>query len=489
MAQKITYLILLLCFSYAYIQAGKWNKPVYLDNGNHRVFPSKIVTIDSSNVSWLGIKSGFWLVNNDIDSISFVESLIRGNDTLNFKKEPYHNLNNIYAYIHGETTLLNLDTAIYYLTADSIVVIDSSHSVFNEFGMTVPRLENGIYYDSSYYFFITSPRINTGVVYPGLFELYERTKKFKHVFRFKNLNYFSELSIKENYICILDSFLIYPSEVNGYVRYNFNTDDTEYIQYQDIVEDSIPSVIINRYKDGVMHFISSDNMYYQLDLRTNEYKVKNMDDTPMYQNHKADTNYVRAYLEEINEKFTLYDVNIDFNPDGPGDTYGLYYILDSLGNWTFIDKNEPVGEQMAGPFISPDKERIWFYYYNKDGFIREDGVECWNYIVSYEVYAEPDDVEETDILHTLLPAKIYPNPAKKNITAEFFLNPHFRDKVEFAIYDYMGRKIKDLDSEYSYDKKEGWAIKSFNLEGISTGIYFLVIDNGTEKRSLGFAVD
>jgi hypothetical protein len=75
------------------------------------------------------------------------------------------------------------------------------------------------------------------------------------------------------------------------------------------------------------------------------------------------------------------------------------------------------------------------------------------------------------------------------VTVNFFLNPNYREKVKFEIYDYMGCKIKELDGSYSYNASEAFGSKQIDVEDISTGIYYLVIDNGSEKRSIGFAVE
>jgi hypothetical protein len=90
---------------------------------------------------------------------------------------------------------------------------------------------------------------------------------------------------------------------------------------------------------------------------------------------------------------------------------------------------------------------------------------------------------------TVQATKIYPNPTKKTATVRFFLNPNFRDNVKFEIYDYMGRKVKSLDNTYSYDQRTAFGTKTIDVVGIETGAYYLVIDNGNEKRSIGFLVE
>jgi hypothetical protein len=53
----------------------------------------------------------------------------------------------------------------------------------------------------------------------------------------------------------------------------------------------------------------------------------------------------------------------------------------------------------------------------------------------------------------------------------------------------MGRKVKALDNTYSYDQRTAFGTKTIDVVGIETGAYYLVIDNGNEKRSIGFLVE
>jgi hypothetical protein len=207
----------------------------------------------------------------------------------------------------------------------------------------------------------------------------------------------------------------------------------------------------------------------------------------MYKNHIDANPNLYISIWEINDDFMM--------------TNNLYQKLDSSiyikykgGDWRVIDRSFLGKYSVDGPeypVFSPDKDKVWFYFFYTvipDTVI--NGREMYKFLISYNIYKDTTSVaEETEGFPTVLPTKLYPNPAKRMVTVNFFLNPNYREKVKFEIYDYMGCKIKELDGSYSYNASEAFGSKQIDVEDISTGIYYLVIDNGSEKRSIGFAVE
>ncbi|TET24985.1 MAG: T9SS type A sorting domain-containing protein, partial [Candidatus Cloacimonadota bacterium] len=89
-------------------------------------------------------------------------------------------------------------------------------------------------------------------------------------------------------------------------------------------------------------------------------------------------------------------------------------------------------------------------------------------------------VEESDITRPLL-FKVYPNPFKGS--TRIFLTAQRNQKVDIAIYNIVGQKVKDLSSI----SKETYRIVTWNGKNnhdkpVPTGVYFCVVntDKGEE---------
>ncbi len=90
---------------------------------------------------------------------------------------------------------------------------------------------------------------------------------------------------------------------------------------------------------------------------------------------------------------------------------------------------------------------------------------------------------------TLLPINVYPNPSKTYTNVKFYLQPSTKASLKCSIYNYMGSLIAELDNEIEYDETTGFATKRIETGSLNTGIYYLLVDNGSEKRLFGFAVE
>jgi|SRR5690625_2023580 len=74
--------------------------------------------------------------------------------------------------------------------------------------------------------------------------------------------------------------------------------------------------------------------------------------------------------------------------------------------------------------------------------------------------------------------KLYPNPASNSITLKS--EKPFAQDTKFSIYDLQGRKIKELKSDTPQ------STQTINISGLSTGVYFLKVQNERRNQSLKF---
>ncbi len=117
------------------------------------------------------------------------------------------------------------------------------------------------------------------------------------------------------------------------------------------------------------------------------------------------------------------------------------------------------------------------------GLFEENGK---TYYKAVEYFPEGNSIEA---FPTIVPINVYPNPATTYTNVKFYLKPSTRSKVKFKIYNYMGQLIKELDNEMEYDESTAFAIKRINTLNMKTGMYYLLVDNDSQKRLFGFAVN
>ncbi len=120
---------------------------------------------------------------------------------------------------------------------------------------------------------------------------------------------------------------------------------------------------------------------------------------------------------------------------------------------------------VLGPYVKPDSDTAY---------------------VICPYYPDETGVEG---LPTILAKQVYPNPSKVQTKVEFYVHPDRIDKLSFTIYNYMGEEIDRISTEIDYDYSSFYATKTIDATKYSTGIYYLLIDNGIEKRLVGFAIE
>ncbi|MBG0859551.1 MAG: T9SS type A sorting domain-containing protein [Bacteroidales bacterium] len=72
----------------------------------------------------------------------------------------------------------------------------------------------------------------------------------------------------------------------------------------------------------------------------------------------------------------------------------------------------------------------------------------------------------------------YPNPVEKYLTLKYLIES--KEKISISLYDITGRLIKLLNDDY---KEPGIQTETYNLEGISNGLYVIKIQNNENRIS------
>lgn len=117
-----------------------------------------------------------------------------------------------------------------------------------------------------------------------------------------------------------------------------------------------------------------------------------------------------------------------------------------------------------------DDKMIFVYESNKNG---GTGYDIWCNVQKTDSLDFNREVKRLAIYeNTMFP--IFPNPFNSTTTISYEIKqPH---NVKITIYDILGRKIDVLVDEFH---KAGFNEINFNAEGLSSGIYFCVLEAGT----------
>jgi hypothetical protein len=88
----------------------------------------------------------------------------------------------------------------------------------------------------------------------------------------------------------------------------------------------------------------------------------------------------------------------------------------------------------------------------------------------------------TEVSADVVSAKVSPNPASSELTLSY--NAKQTDKLFIEIYNSIGQKVKVVENASAFGKNE---IK-VNVESLSTGNYFVRVDNGKSVETVKFSI-
>ncbi len=86
-------------------------------------------------------------------------------------------------------------------------------------------------------------------------------------------------------------------------------------------------------------------------------------------------------------------------------------------------------------------------------------------------------------------SKVYPNPAKTNVSIDFIVEPENLPNISVELYNLTGIIKSKLDYNVDYNDSNGQGTLNCNIENIPNGYYIIVIDNGKHKVAKPFIVN
>ncbi len=433
------------------------------------------ITFDSENNAWFGCETGIYKVPYGTDSLIKVEEFRDDSQVVKIDYNRVLHEGSPFICFAGENAILGLLDKIYLLKPNKIIRIDT--------------LLKDLYDPYLYLCHITDDKTfwlnvkNGSTAFPGLYHLDPETLTFEHYPWATDGRGYPALGANIMHLHKHKDYYWYPGTSSELTF--FNKDTAGIIGLEALMEDS---VAFSFKKEGwfcgdTYYFNGYDNKIYKYNLDSGKLTVEDLTNTIVYKENQDlihQDNTSRIALACVTEKFQVVKIYAEYAPR----FINWYYKEpdDSLYHKIEVDTN--LITSFSRVFI--DRENILWAsvgYDNEETNRHELG------FIKFDPLAPGTSVEETESIPTLQTTRLYPNPTKRTATVRFFLNPNFRKEVKFDIYDYMGNKVKSLDSEYSYDASIAFGTKTIDVVGMHTGAYYLVIDNGNEKSSIGFIVE
>ncbi len=228
-----------------------------------------------------------------------------------------------------------------------------------------------------------------------------------------------------------------------------------------------------RISGDTLLFIGPQQRIAIFNLITHDFEVIDLSKTSLIEYHPDVVISDGKYLLEPDATF-----------DGEGNIYvSIYTLKKGIVKYKRIDSYnyehlEHEGFKVVYRVQNSGRNSTWL-----SGIFEENG-QTYSKVVEYI-----PNGNSVEAFPSIVPIKVFPNPAKTYTNVKFYLKPSTRASVDFTIYNYMGQLIKNLDDDIEYDPNSGFATKRINTISLKTGIYYLVVDNEVEKRMFGFAVE
>jgi len=110
-------------------------------------------------------------------------------------------------------------------------------------------------------------------------------------------------------------------------------------------------------------------------------------------------------------------------------------------------------------------------------------------VIKYLKISETTSVEEIDNGLFGNRIKIYPNPTTHTLTAEIICSAHDLNGLDIGLYNLLGQKILDLNSDYEYNDAAHAIFITYEIPAeIKKGVYFLNVRNKAEFRASAIVV-
>ncbi len=261
----------------------------------------------------------------------------------------------------------------------------------------------------------------------------------------------------------------------------FNRDSADVIDLRTYIPDTTDFNHIYStkfYKDKLL-FLGCDERLYEYNLETHKCTNEDISQTRIYTEHMETINQYAFTKPEIVhhcDDYTLLQLNKPYTHDH------LYVRAKGSTEFYRIDIDTNRYKNMYN--VTADKDnKIWMFI----DCIDEPTGRTYLSLVHFDPL-EMVSVEDGETINFSISAKVYPNPASKNVTVEYSLTNSFSSEINFAVYDYTGKKILDLPKE-QVNYAGSNLTKEFDVSDLATGSYYLMIDNGIDKQSVSFVVE
>ncbi len=435
------------------------------------------ITFDSENNAWFGCETGLYKVPYGTDSLIKVEEFRDDSQVVKIDYNRVLHEGSPFICFAGENKILGLWEEIYLIKKDKIIRIDTLIDNSGVIYLQDCRTIDG----KTFWMSIVKDLYS----YIGLYHFDPETLSWEHYPWATDGRGYPVLRSNQWHIKKNKDYYWYPGTSSELTF--FNKDTAGIIRLEALMEDS---VAFSFKKEGWFYgnsyyFSGYDYKIYKYNLDTGELTSDDLTNTIVYTENQDIYNidqFSRIRLLCVTEKFKIVGPVCENSPR----FLDIYYIKNGDSVYHKIDVDTNIVKAFS--LVFSDKNDVCWASVAYDDEDDNPTVNSLGFI-KFDPLAPGTSVEETELMPTLQTTRLYPNPTKRTATVRFFLNPNFRKEVKFDIYDYMGNKIKSLDSEYSYDASIAFGTKTIDVVGMHTGAYYLVIDNGNEKSSIGFIVE
>ncbi len=432
------------------------------------------IVFDSENNAWFGCETGLYKVPYGTDSLIKVKEFRDDSQVVKIDYNRVFHEGSPSVIFAGESMILEILNKFYLIKDKKITRLDTlREDIQNSTIKTCHSLDNKTFWLNI---------IQGQLSFMGLYHLDPETMTWEHFPWIKDGRGYPEVGFDMFHLTEHNGYYWYPGTESELTF--FNQDTAGRINLEALMDDSVAFgyKVQGRFHNGCYYFNGFDNKLYIYNFDTGVLSFEDLINTIAYKENEEMLNFNELShlgIAMVTDKFQI----IKVVSDAEGFKHWYYKKTgDSLYHKIEADTTLITGFSRA--FVDNDGI-IWTSvgYDNVETDRHELG------IIKFDPLAPGTSVEEAESMPTLQTTRLYPNPTKRTATVRFFLNPNFRKEVKFDIYDYMGNKVKSLDSEYSYDASIAFGTKTIDVVGMHTGAYYLVIDNGNEKSSIGFIVE
>lgn len=469
-----------------HLHAQKWGDPIILGEWNK--IPG-LSDLDYDSLGNIYIQTSYcrWIMPKDKDTLYPITEL--KDDSKSYKYVVYQNSDGIKNVANPRTKFGENGYVTSYYDEFLFVRNDSIYSINEMLGIDTISTETFEYIgDNKWVFGRRTTLENWAVKYFGFYVFDANLMSVKFYPKEETggtqvLDFITHYDNSFWYFC-------YPDIAIS----KFNEDGYELYYVTDSIHAKNPDfgyVNNQRRVDNQIWMVGEDKSVYSFDMDTYELKqeAKFDNDYAIYklEQELIDSSDIWTYsVGKTSQNMWLHGISSFKNLGNTILSQRAYYYGKQFDSSLTKIQLKDTTELLLNTLITITNDgKLWFsvkYYPGGDrDQVYQVGVICFDPLAP--------DTEVVEGQPTIIVGKPYPNPAKTFARIEFFIHPHTKAEAKFTIYNYMGAVVKKLNNEFDYNTQTAIGSKMIDVETLKTGVYYLVIDNGTEQRAIGFAVE